>query len=583
MGNIYLQKIKQSALIFLFLLTVSVVYAQNPTFDSLANEVNRLSHFKKTKSLELLDSLYQIAYSDPDSSLLIARCLYEEAFLYRRQGIVDTLLAERIKNRLDRENLPLQEQALLQLTLANNLLAAGKYSDAFSFSLQALERFKQLENNRFISRAYHILGNICNNIKLYNLAMYYYSEAIKNIMPESYEYFWIKINLFGTEFNFNKNETMIDSMLCLLKIAEKEEKEELFPSLYLNIGILMADIYPEKALMYLTKMQSLDFDSPNLTAVLYANIGYHYLLHDDYSQTLNYFRDARKIMEENNNFPYLSFLYINISLIFEVQNMPDSALFYARKYEELILQLHSNTIAIETHQKYITTLFEASQKDLVIAEQTVALKNRQFIIIIIVSASVVLLISLFLLFVNQQKRRKASENRELTAKLAHEEKVQQYEAQRRKLEKEKQKEVLDAKTREITSYSLLVSDKHTLLKKIMDLNTRALNDEENREKTLKRVGDIITGSLSVDGAWETFKMHFDKVHPHFFKKLKRLCGDLTEENLKMSAYIKMGMSTKQIAQLLNIANSSVVISRHRIKKKLKLPEKENLTHFIGSL
>jgi len=45
----------------------------------------------------------------------------------------------------------------------------------------------------------------------------------------------------------------------------------------------------------------------------------------------------------------------------------------------------------------------------------------------------------------------------------------------------------------------------------------------------------------------------------------------------------MGMSTKQIAQLLHIADNSAFISRHRIKKKLKLPEKESLIRFINPL
>jgi FixJ family two-component response regulator len=74
-----------------------------------------------------------------------------------------------------------------------------------------------------------------------------------------------------------------------------------------------------------------------------------------------------------------------------------------------------------------------------------------------------------------------------------------------------------------------------------------------------------------------------KVHPHFFKKLKKLCKNLTEENLKMIAYIKMGMTTKQIAQLLNISPKAIEINRYRLKKKMKLPEGESLVSFIGTL
>jgi DNA-binding CsgD family transcriptional regulator len=78
-------------------------------------------------------------------------------------------------------------------------------------------------------------------------------------------------------------------------------------------------------------------------------------------------------------------------------------------------------------------------------------------------------------------------------------------------------------------------------------------------------------------------MHFDKVHPNFFKKLKQLSADLTDENLKVCAYIKMGMVTKQIAQLLYITPKSVQINKYRLKKKLNLPEEEDLVKFICNL
>ena len=126
-----------------------------------------------------------------------------------------------------------------------------------------------------------------------------------------------------------------------------------------------------------------------------------------------------------------------------------------------------------------------------------------------------------MLLINQQKRRKASENRELTAKLEHEKKVQQYENRQRKFEKEKQKEVIAAKTREITSYSLLVSNKNNLLKQIKEINAQVVNNKANAEKNAAKIDEIIKNNLNIDEEWETFKMHFDKVHPNFFKKLKR--------------------------------------------------------------
>ena len=68
-------------IILLIFLSIQKISSQNPIFDSLANEINEMSIYKKTQSLELLDILYQMAYNNPDSSLLIARCIYEESSL----------------------------------------------------------------------------------------------------------------------------------------------------------------------------------------------------------------------------------------------------------------------------------------------------------------------------------------------------------------------------------------------------------------------------------------------------------------------------------------------------------------------
>jgi len=575
-----IQKLKH--FFFLSFIITYPVYSQIQTFDSLANKLNRISSSKQTESLELLNNLYQIAYNNSDSALFYARCLYEESILNVYHGIVDTTMFDRIQERLNRPSHSLLEHALLQSALGINLLTLGKISEAFALNLQALDKYKQLEDNRFIAKTLNSLGNICSQISLISLAEYYYSEAMTLLTPEWYEYYITKSNTFKLLAKHN-SKAAADSVLHLIDSAEKDNHHEIMPLLYLNMGSFLLSIYPEKALVYFSKMQNLDIDNPKMIAALTCNMGVYYLRKQDYSTALNYLRDTQKRIEKNNDFETLSEVYGLFSQLFEEQHQLDSALHYLKNSHELTQKLRANTAAIETHQKYITTVLEASQKDLMIAEQTIKLKNKQFTIIIIASGFTILLILMFLLLVNQQKLRKASENRELTAKLEHEKKVQQYKKRQQQLEKEKQKEVLDAKTREITSYSMLVSNKNNLLKQISELSIQAINNKENAEKSLTKIEEIIAGNLSVDEEWENFKMHFDKVHPHFFKKLKRLCNDLTEENLRMIAYIKMGMSTKQIAQLLNIADNSVFISRHRIKKKLKLPEKESLSRFINAL
>ncbi|MCL2246069.1 MAG: hypothetical protein FWC10_03035, partial [Lentimicrobiaceae bacterium] len=408
------------------------------------------------------------------------------------------------------------------------------------------------------------------------------SEAITYTSLQYFDHYYIKINIFRVQ-SILGNKAAIDSLCAMSEILKRENFEELLPVLYLNIGVSLFETDPDGAFIYLNKMQSLNFENPKWRSVLHSFIGSYYSLKADYTNALHYYFKALEVMEANNDFYSLTSLYYHISYVYEQQQQYEKALFYSKKSKSLMLHLRSNLVAIETYQKYVNTFLEASKNELIIAEQTIKLKNKQEILIVFISVSSLLLILLILIYTHKQNQLKISENRELTAKLEHEKRVQQYEKRQRKLEKEKQREVIDAKTRELTSYSMLVSNKNVILKQITDLSTQILEDKENSSKMAKKINDIIQSNLDIDEEWENFKMHFDNVHPLFFEKLKHTCVNLTEENLRMCAYIKMRLTNKQISQLLHVVPNTIITSRYRLKKKLQLADDEDLDCFMAGL
>ena len=121
-----------------------------------------------------------------------------------------------------------------------------------------------------------------------------------------------------------------------------------------------------------------------------------------------------------------------------------------------------------------------------------------------------------------------------------------------------------------------------MLRQIRELNLQIL-DNKNNTSTVRKIDKIIENNLCIDEEWKNFKLHFDKVHPNFFEKIKKQNIELTEENLKLCAYIKIGLTVKQIAQMLYILPRSVIKGRNRLKKKLNLSEDEDLDNFIGNL
>ena len=80
--------------------------------------------------------------------------------------------------------------------------------------------------------------------------------------------------------------------------------------------------------------------------------------------------------------------------------------------------------------------------------------------------------------------------------------------------------------------------------------------------------------------WEDFKFHFEKVHQGFFAKLKGKFPALTVKDQRLCAYIHLGLSTKELAGLLNITPESAEIGRIRLRKKLGLDRTQNLNAFL---
>ena len=83
--------------------------------------------------------------------------------------------------------------------------------------------------------------------------------------------------------------------------------------------------------------------------------------------------------------------------------------------------------------------------------------------------------------------------------------------------------------------------------------------------------------------WKVFNLHIEQVYEELFKKLKERCPDLTPRELSLCAYLRMNISSKEIATLMNISARGVEISRYRIRKKLRLDREANLTEFMINL
>jgi len=140
---------------------------------------------------------------------------------------------------------------------------------------------------------------------------------------------------------------------------------------------------------------------------------------------------------------------------------------------------------------------------------------------------------------------------------------------------------IDSKNRELTSTAIHILNKNEILSDINDkISLMALNANDDLSKPFFQIKSLIKDSLHLDNDWEVFKKHFTDVHPDFFEILIKRYPDLTTDELKLSAYLKIQLSSKEIARLINISVSAVNKRRNRIRKKLNISPKDDLYEFL---
>lgn len=104
-----------------------------------------------------------------------------------------------------------------------------------------------------------------------------------------------------------------------------------------------------------------------------------------------------------------------------------------------------------------------------------------------------------------------------------------------------------------------------------------------QKQKISRIRHDIKLNMEDDENWERFQDNFNIVYDNFLGMLVTRFPTLKKNDLKLCAYLKMGLSSKEIASLLNTNLRSVETARYRLRKKLGLDGGENLTGFLQSI
>ncbi len=131
---------------------------------------------------------------------------------------------------------------------------------------------------------------------------------------------------------------------------------------------------------------------------------------------------------------------------------------------------------------------------------------------------------------------------------------------------------------ELSVTALHLLQQNELLEKL-NQELSALKQEGDAKKVREKIGEInkqIAAHTNSEATWGYVKQQFEQIHPDFFEHLLELNPDLSPKDLRLSTYLRMNMSTKEIARMTNYSVRGVESMRYRLRKKLNIPSETDL-------
>ena len=158
-----------------------------------------------------------------------------------------------------------------------------------------------------------------------------------------------------------------------------------------------------------------------------------------------------------------------------------------------------------------------------------------------------------------------------------------------------EKEILDLKNeklradmvfrdKELANQTMALIEKNRFLKRINDdlQNIQDFMVNQTAKDKIHSLKRQIRKEIDLKQQNKIFEAYFDEANEKLFKQLKERFPDLTPYDLRLCAFIRMNISTKEIAAILNISYRGAEVSRYRLRKKMNLSRGENLSSFLSS-
>ncbi|WP_185154394.1 tetratricopeptide repeat protein [Fulvivirga sp. M361] len=558
---------------------------------------------------------WEYRFTNPDSAIVLAEKglelqnnLSDKAALYKALGIAYTIKTEYPKAielfkqnlKISKETNDLKGQAHSETNIGVVYYYQGDYATTQTYYFKALATLEKLGDARGIATCLQNIGSVYAKISKFNKALEYYKRALQK--HDEYQ---------GTP---DDRASIIQNMAMIYGTKNKLDS----------------------ALMYYKQAENIFISTKNYRNLggTNTNQGTLYVQMKKYDEAMTCFRSALKYQEKiGNEKGKLNTLSAISKRYLETKNL-DSALYYSKKaytkakalntqrkrfeINKRLVKIHEQSgnyqqalrcqkenevlrdslygLDMEKHLSELETKYDTQKKEqeIELLNKDVQIKKQEnraqtlYITLLIITLLALSVFVFFLLNRISYRRKLLSQRQQLYKKEKNEQALlvkqsqleQEKEIAERKIkeaENLKLKQEIEHKNRELLSMTMNMSDKNKVLNEVL----RHL--KENPEISIKKIQSVIKNTLNLDADWQKLQLHFNQVHPHFFDTLRELYPTITSLELKHCAYLKIDLSIKDIARLLNISHKSVQMAHYRLKKKMQLPEDVTLSSYLHGL
>lgn len=476
----------------------------------------------------------------------------------------------------------------------------GNYASSIEYLYKTLRYYDDLQNASHdtsavrlkVAQIYIAVGVSHFSMKNFQKALYYfeYGQNLINSMSLNSD----NPDLARLLFIFNLNRGSINVELNQFEEARKYYNDALLLNqligieeynavLYNNLGIIYKEEgeYDKAHELYMKALEirTVLKDTAGMAQV-YNNLGNLEMTFNSYTKAIDYLKLSLDYSKKSGNKKSEILSLDILSQTFEKAGNHQKALETYKQFKHLHDSIISKEQLEQTTHLELQYQFEKQRKELELEQEIVlAQKEKKSLIYLTVAGFLLLSLIIFHLY-NSNKRSKIEQANQ---RLELEQKNLNLENSNLKLTKEKLELELDYKNKELATHVMYLLQKNQYLtsisKELLEFKDRLI---PKNQPQMQSIIQSLKSNID-DTVWEEFEMRFQNVQQDFYQRLHEKYPDLTPNEIKLCAFLKLNMTTKEISSITQQSPESIHVARSRLRKKMGIGRDMNLISLLQEI